>query len=198
MKNKQGFRISAVLIVAVALLMTGCYSGKQAGSVKFSGFLDLDYKLLQKGGPGQALYQMSTRNANIASYHKILLDPVTILRPADAKGEVSKDLQTVANNFYSQLVQELSKQNEMVKEPGPNTLRAQVALTEVKSGSGVMQVATSIIPIGIAVSVAQNFITGKPSFSGEGQRRRGAGYRFSERRLPGRRCRPEDSRQEPC
>jgi len=164
---KQRVRISLVLLGLAALVMAGCFSSKRAESVKFSGFLDPDYKLLQKGGPGQALYQYVNPNVNLASYHKILLDPVTILRPADAKGEVSKDLQTVANNFYSQLVQELSKQNEMVREPGPNTIRAQVALTEVKSGSGAMQAITTIIPVGLVVSIATNFVTGKPPFSGE-------------------------------
>jgi Protein of unknown function (DUF3313) len=167
MKNKQRFRISLLLMVAVALLMTGCFSGKQAGSVEQSGFLGADYKLLKPGGPNQALEQYVNTNVNFASYHKILLEPVTILRPADDKEAVSEDVQTVANNFYSQLVQELSKQNEMVKEPGPNTIRVQVALTSVKPGSATGQVITSILPIGIVVSLGQHFVGAKPSFSGD-------------------------------
>jgi hypothetical protein len=87
MKNKQGFIISVVLMVAASLMMTGCFAGKQAESVKYSGFLEPDYKLLKKGGdPHEALYSYVKPGANIASYNKILLDPVQLLRPADAKG----------------------------------------------------------------------------------------------------------------
>jgi Protein of unknown function (DUF3313) len=167
MKNKQVFSISAVLMMAVALLMTGCFSGKQAGSVKFSGFLDPNYDLLKKGGPGQAQYQYVKPDVNYAAYNKILLEPVVILRPADAKGAVPEDVQTVANNFYSQIVTELSKQDEMVKEAGPNTIRVQVALTEVSPGSPTGQVITSIVPYGIALSAVQHFVGAKPAFSGE-------------------------------
>jgi len=167
MKKKISMSIGVVLLTAATLFVTACFSGKQAGSVKFSGFLNGYYDKLEKGGPGQALYSYVKPGANVASYTKILLDPVTILRPADEKGAVPEDEQKVANNFYSQLVTNLSKDYEMVKEPGPNTLRVQVALTDVSSGSGAMQAITSVVPIGIAISVAQAMVGAKPAFSGE-------------------------------
>jgi Protein of unknown function (DUF3313) len=55
----------------------------------------------------------------------------------------------------------------MVKEPGPNTLRIQVALTGVSEGAGTEQFLTSIIPVGFAVSLVQDFATKKPSFAGD-------------------------------
>ncbi len=167
MKNKHRISISVVLLTIAALVMTGCFAQKQASSVKFSGFMAGDYDKLQKGGPGQALYNYVKPGLNVSSYTKILLEPVTILRPADAKGAVPEDDQKVANNFYSQLVTELSKNYEMVKEPGPNTLRVQVALTDISSGIGAVQTVTSILPIGLAVKLVQTMVGAKPSFSGE-------------------------------
>jgi hypothetical protein len=167
MKNKRSISLVVVLLTIAALVMTGCFAQKQAGSVKFSGYMPDVYPLLQKGEKGQALYNYEKPGLNVASYTKILLEPVTILRPADAKGAVPEDDQKVANNFYSQLVAELSKNYEMVKEPAPNALRVEVALTDVSSGIGAVQTVTSILPIGLAIKLTQTMVGAKPSFSGQ-------------------------------
>lgn len=167
MKSKPGIRISAILLAVIALTMTGCFAGKQAKEAKFSGFLGQDYAKLQKGGPDQALYNYVKPGLSVASYDKILLDPVTVMFPADAKESTKADMQNVANNFYSQLVTELSKNWQMAKEPGPNTLRVKTALTDVYAGRAGMQAVSSILPVGMAVSGVQTMMGAKPSFSGE-------------------------------
>jgi hypothetical protein len=167
MKNEHGISISVILLTVIALVVPGCFSAKRASDVKFSGFLGQDYDKLQKGGPDQALYNYIKPGVNWASYNKMLLEPVTVMVPADEKGIVSSDMLSVANNFYSQLVTELSKNWEMVKEPGPNTIRAKVGLTDVSPGSGAMQAVSSVLPIGLAVSGVQTMVGAKPSFSGE-------------------------------
>jgi len=73
----------------------------------------------------------------------------------------------VANNFYFLLKKELSKDYEMVQEPGPRTLRIQVALTDVEASWAAVDTVTSVLPTTIVLSAGQEFITGKPSFVGE-------------------------------
>ena len=166
MRNKQGFRKSVVLIVAVALLITGCFAGKRASGVKFSGWMNKDeYKLLSKGSANQALYTYAKPGVNVASYTKMLVDPVVVYNPA--KESNPEDVQKSVNNFYSILVKTLSKDYEMAKEPGPQTLRLQVAVTNISAGSGVGQTITSILPPGIIAGLATDWITGKPAFAGE-------------------------------
>lgn len=168
MKNKQGVIISVVLLVAASLLMTGCFAGKRASSAKFSGWMTKDeYKLLkQNKGKDKPLYGYVKPDVNFAWYTKMLLDPVVVYRP-EKGGVPPEDAQKAANNFYSLLVKTLSKDYEMVTEPGPQTLRVQVAFTSVSEGSGTMQAITSIIPIGIGASYVTDWVTGKPAFSGE-------------------------------
>jgi hypothetical protein len=158
-------RYPVLVLVAVMLLVTSC-GGKQARKAKFSGFLGNDYELLKKGGRGEALYVYVNKDAAWSSYNKILLDPVVIYQPSK-KGSPPEDLQKVANNFYVIVSRELSKTHELVKEPGPRTLRIQGALTNVEKGSATGQAITSVIPHGIVASVATDFITGKPLFAGE-------------------------------
>lgn len=167
MNSKHRITFGVVLLAMTSLVVTGCFSGKQAGGVKFSGFLGQDYAKLQRGGPDQALYSYAKPGGDRISYTKILLEPVTVLVPAEEKGVVTEDMQKVANNFHFQLVKELSKGWEMVSEPKPNTLRLQVALTNISAGSGAMQAVTSVLPIGIAMSSLQSMVGGKPSFAGE-------------------------------
>jgi len=166
MRNKQGIRKSVVLIVAVALLITGCFAGKRASGVKFSGWMNKDeYKLLSKGASNQALYTYAKPNMNFASYTKIIVDPVVVYNPA--KESDPQDVQKSANNFYVILVNTLKKDYEMALEPGPHTLRLRVAVTNVSAGSGVGQTITSILPPGVVAGLVTDWITGKPAFSGE-------------------------------
>ena len=154
-------------LVAAALLMTGCFfTGKRARSVEFSGWMGEDvYSLLKKGDSNGALYSYAKPGVNSAWYTKMLLDPIVIYNPA--KENPPEDVQKSANNFYSILVKTLSKDYEMVKEPGPNTVRVRVAVTNISPGSGTAQTISSVVPIGIGVSVVSNWISGKPAGSGD-------------------------------
>jgi hypothetical protein len=85
----------------------------------------------------------------------------------EKEGAPMEDIQRLANNFYLILQKELEKDYKMVNEPGPRTLKIQVALTDIEESWAAMDTVTSVIPIGMAVSAAKEFATGKPSFVGE-------------------------------
>lgn len=51
--------------------------------------------------------------------------------------------------------------------PGPHTLRLQVALTDVETSSAGLDAVTTVLPVGIAISMVKDFATGKPTFVGE-------------------------------
>jgi hypothetical protein len=158
-----------VIVMAAVFLVSGCARTKQARSAKtHSGFLG-DYSMLEKGEKGEAMMAYINPDADWPSYSKILLDPVDILSRAEeqANSTPQEDYQMLANNFYSLLYKEFSKDYEMVKEPGPRTLRFQVALTDVEKSWAVTNTITSVIPVGIVISAGKNFATGKPSFVGE-------------------------------
>jgi len=164
------FKLTSILMLMIftATALGGC-GGSRAKSVKHSGFLG-DYSMLKKTDKEHhALYNYKNPKANWPSYSKILLDPIMIWRRAELRQEGAPiaDLQRVANNFYFLLKKELSKDYEMVQEPGPRTIRIQVALTDVQSSWAAVDTITSITPIGIGLSAGQEFITGKPAWVGE-------------------------------
>lgn len=165
--NTKKIKALSVLI-AFGIVLAGCTATKRARDVEHKGYL-VDASILKKGGENQALYVYYNPKVDWPSYSKILLDPVINVRKAELekKGVPPEDLQRMANNFYVLIYKTLSKDYEMVKVPGPRTLRMQVAITDLQESWATADTVTSVIPIGMAISATKEFITGKPSFVGE-------------------------------
>jgi hypothetical protein len=135
--------------------------------VEGSGFLD-DYSILRKGQQGEAARVYRYQWANWPVYHKILLDPVVVWLRYETKEGVSRaDVQKLANNFYSLLYTQLSKDFDMVTTPESSTLRIQIAITDVEKSKAALDTVTTVVPVGRVISVGKEFVTGKPSFVGE-------------------------------
>jgi hypothetical protein len=179
--------LSAVLILAMACVwLTGCSSTKQANrsaiagkELKGSGFLDADLYSKMHEGTGEQ-FLLVYHNPKIenklafAKYTKIFLDPVRFYVGSSSKSsEVSKEQRvTIANAFYAQLYDKLSKDYEMVTQPGPNTFHIQVAIIDAEESGGNLE-ALSYIPIPVGVPGAKMALvqldevaTGKPLFTG--------------------------------
>ncbi|RJP66347.1 MAG: DUF3313 domain-containing protein [Candidatus Abyssobacteria bacterium SURF_17] len=163
------FKKAGVFVVAsivVASLFGGCASSKQARSVEAKGFL-VDYSMLEKGKDDQALLRYRNPKADIAGYTKVMLDPVLIAKPDKATQEQMADLQKLATNYYVYLSTELGKDYSMVQTPGPGTLRIQAAITGAEKSNAVTNTVSSVVPIGMGVSLVKDFATGKPVGVGE-------------------------------
>lgn len=168
-------RLSRVLLLVMVVLLAGCASTKQARSMEKSGFLGDVYPLMHKGEEGEAL--LLYKNPRVAdiprgTYKKMLIEPVTIWGPPASERNPSrqKELQHVADMLYSLTYDSLSKDYEMVSQPGPNTLRIQAALTRADQSYVVLR-AVSTIPAPMNVlalgSLLKDLGTGKPMFVGE-------------------------------
>lgn len=160
-------RANILLILVLAGLVAACGTSP-ARDVHYSGFLG-DYSELVKGGAKQAERRYLRPDVDWASYTKILLDPVTLWRGNKSReeGVSGTDAQALANYFHGVIYQALANQGfEMVNSPQPHTLRVQVALTKLNESHVVMDVISTVVPVGIALSGAQDVLTGKPSFVG--------------------------------
>jgi hypothetical protein len=157
-----------LITVACSFVFAGCAGTKRARDVEHKGYL-VDASILKKGTEDEALYVYFNPNADWPSYSKILLDPVINMRRAELnkEGPPPEDIQRLANNFYVLLYKELDRDYEMVKMPGPRTIRIQVALTDMQESWATTDTVTSVIPVGMVLSAGSEFVTGKPAFVGE-------------------------------
>lgn len=164
--NKKFYAIF-LCIMAIAIL-SGCAATKRAKDVELKGYL-VDASILKKGDKDQALYAYLNPRADWPSYSKVMLDPVLTIRKAELekKGAPQEDLQRMANNFYALLYKELGMDYDIVKAPGPRTIRIQVALIDLQESWATTDTITSVVPVSMVVSSGKSFITGKPAFVGE-------------------------------
>lgn len=169
--------VHRVLLIAMILFFPGCAATKQARTVDRLGFLKDLYPVMSEGDENAGESLLIYKNLKVAllpphTYTKIMLDPVLIFRgPATKMNGIPQDqAQLMADTFYALIYQEVSKDYEMVDKPGPNTLRAQVAITHLEESWPMLDVVSTIpAPMNAlaAGSLLKNVATGKPAFAGE-------------------------------
>ncbi len=149
-------------------LLAGCATTERARTVNASGFLK-DYSLLKKTKGDKAALLYINGAADWTRYDKIIVEPVTIWRVPGSRLEdlPANELDMLGRYFRSAIKAELAKDYEIVDLPSPGVLRFRLALTEAQKSQVLMDMVTSVVPIGVAVSAAKRVATGTHSFVGK-------------------------------
>jgi len=150
--------------VLVTGLLAGCQGTHQARSVDPSGFLK-NYQQLKEGGEDQALLVYINPKAKFAQYKSILLEPVKIYA---AQGSAFMDAspetrQSLVNYLDAEIRDELKGSFTFVNKPGPGVMRFRVAITDAQGSMVLMDTVSSVVPIGLAVSILKSGLTGAHS-----------------------------------
>jgi len=156
-----------VACVALALVIGGCGASYQARSVDVADSMLVNPSVLEKGGDDQALYRYRNPDVKIGQYSKIIIDPVLIVKDAELDEKERANYQTLANNAYAYLTQELQQDYQIVGAPELGAMRIQFAIVDADSSKPVRNVMSSVMPIGIGVSLLKYGATGKQSGVGE-------------------------------
>jgi hypothetical protein len=153
----------------VGMLVGGATKEMREGVQEVSGFLPRP-ELLTPGGPGRPALVYFNPEARPATYHKVLLDPVTVwagpnssLRKAPASQQ--RDL---ANLFYSDLYKALKSKCDLVRTTGPGTIHFKVALVDTKEPNATINTVATYAPyVSTAYSVTSHlFNKGVGYFAG--------------------------------
>jgi len=173
----MNMRLLSVLLIAGMLAGAACAATKQARTVERLGFLKELYPKMIEGDENAGESLLSYKNPRVAqippnTYKKFMLDPVLVFRGPHSKmeGISQHQAQLMADTFYALIYQELSKDYEMVDKPGPDALRAQVAITHLEESWPMLDVVSTIpAPMNAFAlgSMLKNVATGKPAFKGE-------------------------------
>lgn len=132
-----------------------------------SGFLD-DYDQLQPGknALGARLAYVNPET-DFSKYDKLIIDPITFYVPTDSV-ITEDDKLRLGTTLHDILNEELSKDYEIVTDPGPSTMRFRCALTELVPATRTGNVVSSVVPAGRVLSEAQYWTTGTTNFSARG------------------------------
>lgn len=155
-------------IVAAGLLiggLTACRTTQQVSeeTKDFSGFLG-DYSRLQKGEKGEANYLYIDRSVNFAKYTKVYVQSVEFWKSDEADSALGRlspqNQQILVNYFHTALVDSLEKDFQVVNYAGPDVLVVRAAVTEARKSKPVLNLVSSVLPMGMALSFAKQLITG--------------------------------------
>ena len=157
-----------VSMTAVALLLGGCAGSYQARSVDLKpDTMLVNPDILQKGTGDEALFRYFNPAVDFKSYSKVIIDPVLVYKQAELDQDQLLNYQKLANNAFVYLNQELGTQLSVVTVSGPGTMRFQFAIVAADKSKPVMNLLSSVMPIGIGLSVVKYAATGKQSGVGE-------------------------------
>src|SRR5208282_713830 len=177
MKEKGGAHglkiLTGILAAGLLLSLTACRTTHQVrGTPEESGFLK-DYSLLQPGTGDEAKLVYFAPDVNWAKYTKIYIEPIELWKSEDTNSPLGKlsgdDQQLLVSYFYTALSNSLSKDYTIVNEAGPDTLVLHGAITEAKKSRPVSNLVSSIVPMGMGLSLVKRVIFGTGLGVGECQ-----------------------------
>ena len=174
----------ACLLLAL-LLSAGCAETRHAMSVDKSGFLgDELYAKMTPGDESKlevALKWVDTSEVEKGHYKKIILDPIVLYRQPEhlGGGNSNENTQMLINYFYNKMYLGLSKHFELVDQPGPGTMRIQLALTDYEQSWVALDMISTVVPQLRAVAELKGMATDKPTFVG-GVQAEAESFRFRD------------------
>jgi len=158
----------ALVSLVISCASTGTQSKKTEAAVEAEGFLDGYYKDLQPGPEGGAKMRWLKPGVDFGQYNKIMLDSVIFYFADDSenKGIEANEMKELADACNKQIVDVLKSSYPIVAEPGPDVLRLRFAITDLKQSRPVLSAITSVVPIGLGISLIKKGASG--SWSGSG------------------------------
>ncbi len=157
-----------VMVAAAALQFGGCGVGShQARNVDLKESPLVNPDILMKGAGDQVLYRYVKPNLDLKQYTKVMIEPVLVMKDGELDKDELQNFQNLANNAYVYLTRELEKDYRVVQAPEPGTMRVQMAIIDADNAKPVRNTLSTLMPIGIGISLVRYSATGKQSGVGE-------------------------------
>ena len=161
MKRRNGFMM--LFGLALILALSAC-----AGTppVKDSGFLGGEdvYAKLQapknKDRVADKIWVDPT--ADLSKYNKIMLDEVVFYLKNDSESKAvhPEDIKELTKAYHEAFIKEMENKYPLVTTPGPDVLRVRVAIVDIVPSNRALDTITTVLPVGLAVSLVKSGTTG--------------------------------------
>jgi hypothetical protein len=159
-RNREAEMKRLILLVMGLMLLAGCATGK---AVKPSGdvFLGEYYNKLAPGGKDEAKLIWIKPGVDFSKYKKVMVDYVIFAFADDSeyKGIDADELKKIADEASLALATALQKEFPVVSQAGPDVLRVRTAITDLKQSYPGLSGVTSVVPVGLAISLVKKGAT---------------------------------------
>ena len=150
-----------VLLVGLMLLV-GCATTKPPAP----GILGSYYENLQPGPEGAKRWLKP--GVDFSKYNKVMVDPISFATAdeSETKDIDPQQLKELADKCNLALANAIKEKYPVVTEPGPDVLRVRFAIIDLQRSAPVLSGVTSILPVGLVISLIKKGATG--SYTGGG------------------------------
>lgn len=158
-----------VVLMMGMMVLSGC-AATTTETPRQSGFLgEYSQKLepgTEEGGPRLMWIKPGV---DFSKYDKVMFEYVTFVLAEDSeyKGIDANEFKELADMATQTFVDTIRQSYPVVVQPGPDVLQVRVAITGLKQSSPGMSTVTTIVPIGLAVSLVKKGSGGAWTGSGE-------------------------------
>lgn len=160
--------LAAIFIMACASGKTVSAPSSTTGAGGPQTFLMGYEKNLQPGPAGGAKERWIRPGVDFSKYNKVMLDSVTFFFAPDSgyKGIDPQDMKELADKFNKALIDSINPAYPVVADPGPDVMRIRTAITGLDQSNPVLSGITTVVPIGLGISLVKRGSTGAWSGSG--------------------------------
>jgi len=164
---KRAARIMLAVVIGLAISASTGF----AADIQYSGFFGNPsvYDLLKPGPEGGAKLRWMKDGVDPKKYDKFMVDSVIfyLSDKSDYKGIDPQEMKELADEFNKAIMAAFKDKYPIVAEPGPTVGRIRIAITNIKQSRPGVSAVTSVIPVGIGISLVKKGATGGWSGSGE-------------------------------
>jgi hypothetical protein len=152
---------SSAFGILLAWILTFAGFADYVESGQYSGFLE-EYPAFKEGKKGVDKVYVK-EGIELKKYNKIMLDQVTFYLKDDAehKGINPDEIKELTDAFGKAFVGALNDAYPLTDAPGPDVMRVRIAITDLEPSKAGVGTVTTIIPVGLALSLVKKGVTGE-------------------------------------
>jgi hypothetical protein len=163
-------KITTLFIALMFLASCASTGGKKTVEAEQAnkGFLNGYYEKMEPGPKGGAKMRWLKPGVDFSRYNKVMLDSIIFFFADDSenKGIDAYEMKELADKCNRKVFDVLNDTYPVVAEPGPDVIRIRAAITDIKQSRPTLSAVSTVIPIGLAISVVKKGAVG--SWTGAG------------------------------
>jgi hypothetical protein len=160
-------KMKKLLLVFVELIvLAGCAT---TTPIKYEGVIvPKEYIDKFEIGIGGHLLRWIRPGIDVTKYNKVMVDYVVFALAPDSeyKGINADEMKQLADEASLALVNAVKEKYEVVSEPGPDVVRIRFAITDLKQSRPALSAITTVLPVGLGISLVKKGATGEWSGGG--------------------------------
>jgi len=150
-----------IIVFVGSMFLAACATA----TPKYEGvFVPEEYVHQFKPGPeGTVKLRWLKPGVDFSKYNKFMVDYVVFGLAPDSKykGINADEMKQLADGASLAIVNAIKEKYEVVSEPGPDVARVRFAIVDLQQSSPALSTVTSVVPIGLGISLVKKGATGE-------------------------------------